>query len=211
LLLSVPGSAWAQESEELARFAVELAAFPTFTERQVEGPDRDDKLVSDHRLGLVLTGTYRATDWLQVGLYLHTDLGSTSRTLFVSSDESEEELETVIEGSYWELWTAVFARLTWRAAFFELGWAPLMLRNDTTRTDLPNESGDTDGVFVGSRSVAFLAGLGAMIPIAEKLSVTVRLQLRIRYMVERGGEPIDGEEEFGQMTAWPFVGLAYSF
>lgn len=202
-LISVP--ARADEPDLTGRFDLEVGVFPVFTERQIEGPERDDRVVSDPMLATFVSSTYRVLDWLAAGLAVHVDVGNTSRTRFDDAGTVE------IEGTYWETWVVLLARAWYGVGFFELGWAPLVLRDDTARTDLPNESGDVDGVFLGSRSVAFLAGVGARVPFDDHWSLSVRLQLRIRYLIERGGRPLANEQEFGQMTAWPFVGLAYTF
>jgi hypothetical protein len=203
-----------QESEawRAHRLDLELALFPSFTQRQIEGPGRDDVVVNEPQLALVAAATYRVLEWLEAGLYLHLDLGSSERVLFSAPDETGAAAEVArIDGAFWELWTALLVRFRYGSLFAELGWAPLMVRHDTSRTDLPNAGGDAGGLFVGSRSVAFLLGLGGRLPLMDRLDLTLRLELRIRYLVERGGEPLAGDAEFGQMSAWPFVGLAYRF
>lgn len=198
--------------DERVGIYTELALFPMFTQRQIEGPNRDDRLVDDGGLSTLLTVTYAPLEWLEAGIYLHFDVGSTRAAKFSRPDAQGETVETdVVEGSYWELWTVLIARARYGPAFLELGWAPLMLREDDVRDDLPNASGEIDGVFVGSRSVAFLLGIGGRVPLAERLDLTLRLEFRIRYLVERGGEALADEEEFGQMALWPYVGLGYAF
>jgi len=213
VLLMVADSAVASELEEPPRpWTVELALFPVFTQQQIEGPARDDRVVNEAMLGVVANATYAALDWLDAGLYLHFDVGSSERTTWSRPDSSGvARVDQRIDGAFFELWAAIFARARWGPGFFELGWAPLIVRHDSSRVDLPNASGATDGDFLGSRSVAFLAAGGARVPLAERLLLTLRLELRIRYLVDRGGEPLADDEEFGQMAAWPFIGLAYRF
>ena len=53
-------------------------------------------------------------------------------------------------------------------------------------------------------------GVGARVPLAADLDLTLRLQGRIRYLVARGGEPLADDEETGQILLWPYIGLRYA-
>jgi hypothetical protein len=198
--------------DDFHRWHFELAFFPMLLEQQIEGPNRDDKLTQDATLSTALSISYAPLEWIEPALWLQLDAGNVRRATFTRPDAtgatSEDQL---VEGSFWELWVAFMARGRLGPGFVELGWAPLMLRQDTVRDDLPNVNGETDGVFEGSRSVAFILGGGASLPVWDYLDITLRLQFRIRYLVARGGEPLADEEENGQMALWPYFGAHWHF
>jgi hypothetical protein len=191
---------------------LECALFPRVLEQQVEGPNRDDKLTQDMGLATQLSATYAAFPHLEVGLLFHFNVDKVRRATFERPGSDGTALESsVVEGSAWEMWTVLLVRGRVGPLFAELGWAPLILRHDDVRVDLPNVDGETDGLFVGSRTVAWLVGLGGDVAVTDALAVTLRLQFRIRYLIERGGKPLADEEESGQMAVWPFAGLSYRF
>jgi len=193
------------------RVQLELAMLPLLLVQQIEGPARDDVITRSSGLALLLGGAYRPLAWLDIGVAVQLDLGSVRHARFTRPDASGEASElAVVEGSYWELWTSLMLRAHLGPGFLELGWAPLILREDAARTDLVNIAGEGDGLFVGSRSVAWTVGLGGVVPLGDDLALTLRLQFRIRYLVERAGEPLADQEETGQMLLWPYVGLRYS-
>ena len=194
------------------KWHLELAAFPVLTVQQIEGPNRDDFITEDGGISIAFSASYAPIPYLEPGLWVQVDAGSIRRAVFSRPDDdgvaTEEQL---VEGSYWALWVAFMLRSRLGPAFLEAGWAPLILRDDTTRSDLPNASGATDGLFEGSRAVAWLLGTGASIPVFDYFDVTLRIQFRIRYLVSRGGEPLADDEETGQMTVWPFMGTHFHF
>jgi len=202
----------ADPDDEFHRWHMELALFPMMLEQQVEGPDRDDKLTQDATLSTALSLGFAPLEWIEPALWVQFDAGRVRRAIFSRPDASGATAEEqLVEGAFWELWVAFLARGRLGPAFVELGWAPLMLRHDATRTDLPNAKGETDGVFEGSRSVAFIFAGGGSIPVWDNFDITLRLQFRIRYLISRGGEPLAGDEENGQMAVWPYFGAHYHF
>ena len=216
MLLANPASASdapsAVDADAPVGVNLELALFPWVTQQQIEGPNRDSLLTNELGLASVFTGTYAIVEWLEAGLLVQFDAGRARRATFTRPDASGESTESnLVEGAFWELWTALLVRGRYGPIFAELGWAPLILRHDDARTDLPNVLGETDGVFEGSRSVAFLGALGGRVELAERLDLTLRVQFRIRYLVSRGGKPLADDEENGQMTLWPYLGLLGHF
>jgi hypothetical protein len=187
--------------------------FPTLDMQQVEGPERDDLLVSDWGVTSSLSLTYSVLPWLEPGFHYQSDGGHTRHARFSRPDAatgatSETDL---VEGTYWEQWFTLFARGRFDPLFVELGWAPLILREDTSRSDLPNTKGETEGLFVGSRTVAWMVTFGGAVPLTSDVDLTLELQYRIRYLVSRGGEPLADEEELGNMMLTPAVGIAHRF
>lgn len=204
------------EATELAKwdpFHFELALFPFLTEQQIEGPNRDDKLTQDKGLSTAFSFGYAPLEWIEPALWVQFDAGSVRRAVYTLSDPATGTAEEaqLAEGSFWALWVALMLRGRLGPGFVELGYAPLILRHDSLRSDLANTKGETDGVFQGSRSVAWILGGGLSVPVADNFDLTARLQFRIRYLVSRGGEPLANGEETGQMLLWPFIGAHYHF
>lgn len=190
---------------------LELALLPLVLVQQIEGPARDDLVTRSSGIALLFAGAYQPLEWLDVGLAVQLDAGTVRRARFSRPNaDGRASEEAVVEGGYWELWTSLMVRGHLGPLFLELGWAPLILREDDARTDLVNTEGEDDGLFVGSRSVAWTLGAGGRIGLADGLDLTLRLQFRIRYLVERGGEPLADDEETGQMVVWPYIGVRYS-
>jgi len=194
------------------RLRLELALMPMYREQQIEGPSgRDDLITRSAGLALLASAGYHLTDWLEAAFVTQLDVGSVHFARFTRPGADGPAVEEdLVSGGFWELWLSVMVRGHLGPLFAEVGWAPLILRRDAARTDLPNAAGETDGTFVGSRAVAWTLGLGGEVPLAEGLALTLRLQFRIRYLVSRGGEPLDADEEFGQMLLWPYIGLRYA-
>jgi hypothetical protein len=180
------------------------------TEQQIEGPGRDDKITQDLGLATRLSAAYLLNAFFEAGLLCQVDAGRVRRALYGRPDASgAAPVEQLVEGSWWELWLVVLVRGRYGPVFAEVGWAPLILRSDEVRADLPNVAGETEGLLVGSRSVAWMLAAGAFVPLTERLDLSLSLQFRIRYLVARGGRPLANAEESGQMTLWPFLGLSY--
>ena len=199
------------EGEDPRRVRLELALMPMLREQQIEGPDRDDLVTRSAGLALLLSAGYQLTEGLEAALVTQLDAGSVRYARFTRPGPDGPAIEeALVEGGFWELWVTLMVRARLGPVFAELGWSPLILRRDASRTDLPNAAGETDGTFVGSRAVAWTLGVGGEVPLAEGLALTLRLQFRVRYLVSRGGEPLADREESGQMLLWPFVGLRYA-
>lgn len=200
------------EDEPHHRWHLEAALFPMLLEQQIEGTNRDDRLTQDATLAAAVTFGFAPLEWFEPALWVQFDVGRVRRAVFSRPDDlGMTREEQLVEGAFWEMWIAFLARGRLGPGFVEAGWAPLILRHDDVRSDLPNDKGDTDGVFEGSRAVAFILAGGASIPVLDNLDITLRLQFRIRYLVSRGGEPLDDDEETGQMAIYPFAGAHYHF
>jgi len=214
-LAPLGSSARADEGEAAAvddaRLRLECSLMPSLREQQIEGPDRDDVITRSAGVALLLGAGYHIVPWLEAGLVTQLDVGTIRYARYTRPAENQPAVpEALVEGGYWELWLSLMARAHFGPVFVELGWAPLILRHDASRTDLPNTRGETDGTFIGSRSVAWTLGLGGEVPLADDLALTLRLQFRIRYLISRGGAPLADEDESGQMLLWPYIGLRYA-
>ena len=208
-----PEANGADQQETWDPLHFELAFFPFLTEQQIEGPNRDDKLTQDKGLSTAFNFSYAPVEWIEPALWVQFDAGAVRRAVYTLPDPatgSTEEAQ-LAEGSFWALWVALMLRGRLGPGFLEFGYAPLILRHDTLRTDLANAQGESDGIFVGSRSVAWILGGGLSVPVADNFDLTARLQFRVRYLVSRGGEPLANDEETGQMLLWPFIGAHYHF
>lgn len=190
---------------------LELAIFPMVLEQQIEGPNRDDKLTQDLGLSTQISAMWIPHPNVEVGALFQMDAGRILRSQYgLVGPDGTAELRESVAGSWWELWTVLLVRGRLGPIFAEVGWAPLILRSDEVRTDLANTQGSTSGLFVGSRAVAWLLGAGGAVELGDNWQLTVRIQFRIRYLVERDGAPLAADEETGQMTVWPFIGVSYA-
>jgi hypothetical protein len=193
------------------RVHLELALFPMMTVQQIEGPARDDLITRESGLASQLSATVAVLKFLEVGVQLQLDAGGTRRALYERPGaDGSAPVAQLVEGNFWEFWTMLLIRGRYGPAFAELGWAPLILRQDSARSDLANTAGANEGVLIGSRSVAWMLGLGGRIKLVRRIHLTLRLQFRIRYLIARGGEPLADDEETGQMTLWPFIGVSFA-
>jgi len=201
-----------EQDADWHRYHVDVALFPTSTVQMIEGPNRDDTVTRDSIFSGTLGFSYAPLRWIEPGIWLQFDAGNVERVQFTPSNEQGQASELQrVEGSFWELWTAFILRGRFHWAFAEVGWAPLIVRRDSLRTDLENTAGEASGLFMGSRSVAWLGAAGVSVPVAENLDLTGRLQFRIRYLVSRDGEPLARDEENGQMAVYPFLGAHAHF
>jgi len=200
-------------AQDAPPFYLDASFFPAMNVQMIEGPNRDDTVANDWAFTSSLNLTYAVTEWFEPGIHYQLDGGEVRRASFTRPDpDTGETVETdEVEGAFWEQWFALMVRGRFDPVFVELGWAPLILRRDTSRTDLPNEKGETSGTFVGSRTVAWMGAFGGAVPLTADVDLTLRLQFRIRYLVSRGGEPLADDEEFGNMVFTPTVGLGHRF
>ncbi len=99
-------------------------------------------------------------------------------------------------------------RAQWRTLFVELAYAPLGIRSDDARTDLPSESG-TDSALRTSFAIAWYAALGGGVPVTDDLEVVLRLELRVRYYDRRGDGKLVDNLVHGTQNFTPFVGVAW--
>lgn len=189
-----------------------ISAFQQQVKTEVGG-ETGDPLANDFQLGLLLSGTYRFTDYLSAGLYVRLDRGERRRALFAGFDENDAALvQNQVGGTYTELWFGPLLQFSWKLLRLDLGYGLIGSRSDKGRNDLPAADGDTSGAFSTSPTVAWLFALGADVPLSDRLDVVFKVEYRLRYYTERGGEPILPQEvEHGTQSIAPVIGLAYRF
>lgn len=114
-----------------------------------------------------------------------------------------------IGGKSTELWAGLLVRAQWRGLFADLGYALFTRRWDTGRDDLPSADGTTDGAFTAELAVRWMLALGAAIPVRHDLAITIRLEWRIRYYDERGGQSLRDDIVHGTQEIRPLFGVTW--
>lgn len=172
----------------------------SYDERQIESPTQDLRVRRDITLHLGGTALFHIFRGFSAGLHLGWD-----RTFHRGQVDGAGQ-------SAWELWLAIVARYTFGRYFFaQLGYMPLQVRSDETRTELVNTRGENTGLFLGGHRVAWLFGVGGQLPLSERVGLFARLDFRVRYFGTRGGAALAGERELGGISITPMLGAAYSF
>ena len=171
-----------------------------------------ERLVDETSLGFLVNGSYNLLDWFAVGLFFRTDFGSRTGARFNGFDSAGRTVTTgEIGGSFSELWAGPSLRGSWKSLTAELGYGLVGIRSDDGRSDLPSSSGDTTSSFKTSPSVAWMVGLGANVPITERLNLFIKAEYRVRYYVKRGGEDILDGVEHGTQSLAPIIGVGWQF
>ncbi len=174
------------------------------------GTPRGERLVEYTAFTLSLAGTYDVHRYLAVGVFAELDLGVRRAGELVGFDaEGRATIDPAIGGSYTEFWTGLGARGQWRNLFLDLGYAVFARRWDSGRDDLPASDGGTDGAFAPQLSVRWLGALGGTIDIRPSLAIVLRLEWRIRYYDERGGNPLMDGIVHGTQELRPLIGVAW--
>lgn len=182
-------------------------------EQQVKteiGGARGERLVEQTEFGVALFGTYDVWGPLSVGLFAQFDAGLRNAGRFDSFDaENRPIVVGEVGGGYTEFWAGPLLRARWKQLFVELGYGLVGLRSDDARDDLTTADGDVESALRTSRTVAYLFGIGAGIPINKNLQAVLRIQYRIRYYDRRSGDPLVDETVHGTQNLTPFIGLAW--
>ncbi|MCB9525685.1 MAG: hypothetical protein H6702_20270 [Myxococcales bacterium] len=194
---------------------VDLHATVIRFEQQVKleiGDDPGKPLVEDSLFALFGTATWAPLPHLQLGWFARFDRGHQLAARFAGEDaQGRTVTEGVIQGSSTEFWTGPLVRGAWRGLFVELGYGLVGVREDTARTDLPDDRGATAAAFRTSPTVAWLLGVGGQLNVWRTLDVVLRLQYRVRYYTRRGDRPLVGERAHGTQDYTPFIGAAWRF
>jgi hypothetical protein len=179
--------------------------------KQDVGGARGDRLVEETSLGVHLSGSYRVWKLLELGLFVRADVGDRSAARFAGfAPDGTTMVEGRVGGAYAEIWIGPLARVRWKRLFAEVGYGLVALREDDARDDLVSTTGDDSGLFTTLPSVSWLFGLGADLPITTCLSASLRIEYRIRYYDERGGDPLAGDVVHGTQNLTPFVGVTWA-
>lgn len=197
------------------RFGAALSAAHFQQQAKTEiGGVRGSRLVRETSLGLLLDGAFTPYPrWpvrLGVGLFVRGDTGVRRTGRFVGFDtDGAAVTDGALGGRFSELWLGPLLRAALGPVFIEAGWAPLGLRSDGGRDDLPADDGSTGGLLSVTPSVAYRLALGADVPLDIHWGVTLRLAYRVRYYLERGGMPLVDDSALGSQDLAPFIGLRY--
>ncbi len=213
VLLLVAAVALPAAAEKPERFRIDGGLTFSRFEQQVKseiGGATGERLVEQTDFGLALLGSWRFWGPFSVGLYTQLDVGSRGAGNFKALDaDNKTVIEDETGGSYTEFWMGPFVRAQWRTLFLEVAYAPLGIRSDDARADLPTADGDTDTALRTSYSVAWYAALGGGVPVTDALEVVMRLEFRVRYYNRRGSDKLADELVHGTQNWTPFVGVAW--
>ena len=121
--------------------------------------------------------------------------------------DGKTTIKDKVGGTYSELWFGPMIQAFWKQLIFELGYAVVGLRKDNGRKDIPNSSGETDGVFSINPAVAWLVNVGGFITLSDALDVTIKIEYRGRYYNERGGKKLLNNIDHGTQSIVPVLGI----
>jgi len=176
------------------------------------GQPRGDRLVNEFELGALVSGLYELHEYVAVGLFLRADRGERFAAQFDGFDASgKTKTKDAIGGLYSELWLGPLVQLRWKQLSLDLGYAPIGIRDDMARSDLPSASGDTESAFTLHPTIAWVISLGANVPLSESFDVILKAEYRPRYYSKRGGDPIVGNIEHGTQSIAPLIGIGWRF
>ncbi len=174
------------------------------------GDPRGERLINIFELGAHAAATWKWKDYLAFGLFMRIDRGQRNMASFAGfDDEGKTTVTNEIGGTYWEFWAGPLVQAFWRQFSLELGYGLIGLRKDLGRGDIPNQSGETGGVFSLNPQVAWLVNLGGYIPINKQWDVALKLEYRGRYYLERGGEKLINNIDHGTQSVVPVLGVRY--
>ena len=206
-------AAWPATARAEGRLRLDLGGTFSRFEQQVKtevGGAKGEILVEDTEVGLLDTLTYDVWGPLSAGVFVQLDAGNREAGRFAGFDGADRTLVTgQVGGSYTELWMGPVVRAEWRRLFFEIGYGLYGARHDEARDDLPSEANDTSSSLRTHPTIAWLFGLGGVVPITDELGVALRLQYRVRYYNRRGGDDLAGDVVHGTQNVTPFVGIAW--
>jgi hypothetical protein len=172
------------------------------------GDPRGERLTNNFELGLNISSSYKWNNWFASGLFLRTDWGQRELALFNGFDsDGKTTIKDKVGGTYSEFWFGPIIQAFWKQLIFELGYAVVGLRKDNGRKDIPNSSGETDGVFSINPSVAWLVNVGGFITLSDALDVTIKIEYRGRYYNERGGKKLLNNIDHGTQSIVPVLGI----
>lgn len=168
-----------------------------------------EPLVQEQSGSLALTATYRVAPFLRLGLFAEVDVGRRAVRSFLQLDPEGTPLVTEARGgSFRELWFGPLLRLQWRMLFFDAGWALVGRRWDDARLDLPDADGDSAAPLRTSRRIAWRFGLGAEVPLVEGVTLSLRVQYRVRYY-DRRRRALANDVVHGTQGISPSVGIMW--
>jgi hypothetical protein len=177
------------------------------------GDPRGERLVNDTQVGIMAMGTRRVWNMISAGVFLQYDRGNRHAARFSGFDPGTGRTvsKDKIGGNYNEFWLGPMVRAQWKQLFGEFGYGLVGIRNDEARNDLVSSTGDSTGTLETTPSVAWYAGLGAAVEIAEDFDLIVRMEYRLRYYSTREGSPFSSNIEHGTQNITPYLGVRWRF
>ncbi|MCH8080695.1 MAG: hypothetical protein IIA06_13120 [Proteobacteria bacterium] len=171
---------------------------------------KGDELVNNFEFGFIATGTYEINEFFAAGIFTRFDTGERNMAIFDGFDEEgRAEVKNKVGGSYSEFWFGPMIRGMWKQFSLDVGYAPVGIRKDDARTDLPSSSGSTSDSFETHPTIAWLIALGGNIPVGSTLDIFIKVEYRVRYYNKRGGENLEGDVKLGTQSIAPVIGVTW--
>lgn len=194
-------------------FRFDLGGFLSWYTAAVEvGTDgsSNQQLIDDFSFGLHAAASWRFWGPFSIGMYMQFETGERNAGRFTGTVAGDLAVsETLIGGTFSEVWWGPLVRAQWESLFLEVGWGPLGFRTDDGRPDL-SAGGSTEGAFQTTPGTAWLFALGASVEVYGPIELLFRISYRIRYYETRGGTDLDQGLGFGTQDVIPFVGAAWA-
>jgi len=186
-----------------------ISHFQQQAKSEIGGP-KGDELVNNFEFGLIVTGTYEFNEYFAVGLFTRFDTGERNMAMFDGFDEQGRTMvKNKVGGSYNEFWIGLMIRGIWKQFSLDVGYAPIGVRSDDARTDLPSTSGSTSDSFETHPTIAWMIALGGNVPVGETIDVFIKFEYRVRYYDKRGGENLAGNVNLGSQSIAPLLGVVW--
>ncbi|MEM9864827.1 MAG: hypothetical protein AAF938_24715 [Myxococcota bacterium] len=199
---------WHRDSERLrVDFLLGYSAFEQQVKSEIGGVSVEP-LVQDRALELSLSATYGLWKYIRAGLFLQLDVGTRRFARFEGLSDGEPLISESTGGRYREFWIGPLLRFQWRGLAAEVGWGAFGVRSDRARNDLPTEDGGLAPLRTTPR-VAWHFALSGYVPVHVHIDVVFRVQYRIRYYEDRGGEDLREGVAHGTQNLSPTVGVSW--
>lgn len=210
-LLLIPSIAYSQDSTQWRlEGGITFSHFQQQVKSEIGGP-KGDELVKNTQLGFIVTGTYEFNKYFAAGLFTEFDTGERNMALFDGFDEDGRAMvKNNVGGSYNEFWFGLLIRGIWNQFTLDVGYAPIGMRSDDARTDLPSISGSTSDSFETHPTIAWLIAIGGYIPVGKSIDIFLKVEYRVRYYNKRGEENLIGDANLGSQSIAPIIGLAWN-
>lgn len=174
------------------------------------GDPRGERLTNNYEIGINIIGSYKWNEWLATGIFVRGDIGQREMALFDGFDESgKTTTKGNVGGTYSELWIGPIIQTYWKQLALELGYGVIGLRKDNGRDDIPNSAGETNGIFTLNPLIAWLVNIGWYIPISNNFDVSLKVEYRGRYYLERGGKELLNDIDHGTQSIVPVLGVRW--
>jgi hypothetical protein len=210
IILLSPIIAFAQDSTPWrVEGGITISHFQQQVKSEIGGP-KGKKLVNNFEFGFIATGGYAFNKYFATGVFTRFDTGERNMANFDGFDEEgRTQVKNKVGGSYNEFWLGLMIRGMWNQFTLDVGYAPLGIRSDDARTDLPSSSGTTTDSFETHPTIAWLIALGGNIPVGQAIDIFIKVEYRVRYYNKRGGENLEGDVNLGSQSIAPIIGVAF--